>query len=157
MVKTINISDKRYYIDINRMSMYKDGWIGWVYTMMNDKYTYRMHPGTTGNSVQCIKLREYPDVHVPVLVERICDTKSLRCALPEESMKLCPWGFLSMLIPKITGTTMANHWLPSKNQLFKMAATKSGFSGGSRWAQRARAPPPSREKMNKIRPLREKL
>ena len=46
------------------------------------------------------------------------------CALPEESMKLRPWGFSGMLVSKMAGTTTAIHGFPVKNAKNKMAAEK---------------------------------
>ena len=55
----------------------------------------------------------------------------IRCALPEESMKLCPRGYLSMLISKIAGTTTSFQRFPLKNEKFKMAAANQIFANNS--------------------------
>jgi hypothetical protein len=45
-----------------------------------------------------------------------------RCSLPEEGMKICIWGFLSMLNPFLIGSTLANQEIPIKIKKSKMAA-----------------------------------
>ena len=42
--------------------------------------------------------------HLDHIVGRICDIFQPYRALPDRSMKICTWGFLSMLNSKITGT-----------------------------------------------------
>ena len=40
----------------------------------------------------------------------------LGCAHPDRSMKICTWGFSSMLISKIAGTNLYLEWFPPKIQ-----------------------------------------
>ena len=57
------------------------------------------------------------------------------CALLDKSMKLCLWGFLSMLISKSAGTIMSFQRFSLKNAKFKMAATTPSQNSFSRITQ----------------------
>jgi hypothetical protein len=60
-------------------------------------------------------------------VERLGDNLRPTRALCEESIKLCPRGFLGVLISKIAGTKMSRQRFPPKMLKFKMAAQKYVF------------------------------
>ena len=62
-----------------------------------------------------------------ILVWHIGDNFGLNCALLEESMKLCPRGYLGVLIADIAGPTTSLQRFPFKNGKFKMAAIKYVF------------------------------
>ena len=47
---------------------------------------------------------------------------SKRCSLPEESMKVCIYGLLSMLNSFLTGSMFANQGIPLKIKKTNMAA-----------------------------------